>query len=212
MTRTANSASTRAKATKTNTAAVQETTAVAEESVAAVADSADENVNECVEEEKQQEVVEETKKEEEPLKDSDEIEVISIVPHVSYKDNYTSDFYRWDEPGHVEFMTYETLVRMRRNYRSYFDNMWLKPNDERVIKKFGLVKLYDKNDFLMDENSYTVDNINNVLDAISEIKSKDMKNSVADKIKDMVASGGITNINVIKAIEKKLNIDLVSSI
>lgn len=211
MARTASNSSTTAKTTKTKTAANQKPTAVAEVAVTAVADTADVDMNENTEEVKTQEAVEE-KVEEKPLEDSDEIEVVSIIPHVSYKDPYTSDFYEWEYPGEVEIMPYEALVRMRRNYRGYFDNMWLKPNDDRVIKKFGLERLYDKNDFLMDESSYTSENIDEVLNAISAIKSKDAKNSVINKIKDMVASGVITDINVIRSVEKAFDIDLISSI
>ena len=43
----------------------------------------------------------------EPLEDSDEIEVVSLIPNVSYKDSKTFDMYKWDEIGHVEYMTVE---------------------------------------------------------------------------------------------------------
>ena len=70
----------------------------------------------------------------EPLLDSDEIEVISLVSNVTYKDSKTLDTYEWREVGHVEYMTFETLKNMWRNNKGYFKNLWLKPNDDRVIK------------------------------------------------------------------------------
>ena len=75
----------------------------------------------------------------EPLNDSDEIEVVSLIPNVSYKDSKTLDIYKWEEIGHVEYMTFETLKNMWRNNKGYFKNMWLKPNDDRVVNKFGLI-------------------------------------------------------------------------
>ena len=36
----------------------------------------------------------------EPLGDYDEIEIVSLIPNVSYKDSKTGDFYSWDEIGH----------------------------------------------------------------------------------------------------------------
>ena len=95
----------------------------------------------------------------EPLVNTDEIEVISLVPKVSYKDSKTLDMYEWDEVGHVEYMTFETLQNMWRNNKGYFKNMWLKPNDDRVINKFGLTKTFEKHEYLMDASNYTKDNI-----------------------------------------------------
>ena len=46
-----------------------------------------------------------------PLVDTDEIEVISLIPHVSYQDNRTNDFYEWEQVGHSEFLTYDTLKK-----------------------------------------------------------------------------------------------------
>ena len=84
-----------------------------------------------------------------PLVDTDEIEVISLIPHVSYQDNRTNDFYEWEQVGHSEFLTYDTLKNMWRNSKGYFKDLWLKPLDDRVINKFGLTKNYKKYGFLI---------------------------------------------------------------
>ena len=94
-----------------------------------------------------------TKTVREELRDSDEIEVISLVPNVSYKDSKTLDMYEWDKVGHVENMTFETLKNMWRNNKGYFKNMWLKPNDDRVINKFGLSKTFEKYESILLRNS-----------------------------------------------------------
>lgn len=148
---------------------------------------------------------------EEPLQESTEIEVIAMIPNVRYHDTYTGDYYAWDNVGQVEYMTFETIERMWRNSKGYFRNMWLKPNDDRVIKKFGLKSIYDKYDFLMDEDNYTNDKIEDVYEQLSSA-SKELKFSVCNKIKNMVAYGKITNIHVIKGLESRLQIDLTSFI
>ena len=56
-----------------------------------------------------------------PLEDSDEIEVVSLVPNVSYKDSKTFDMYEWKEVGHIEYMTFDTLKNMWRNNKGYFN-------------------------------------------------------------------------------------------
>lgn len=144
----------------------------------------------------------------EPLKDSDEIEIISLVSNVSYKDSKTLDIYEWSEIGHIEYMTFETLKNMWRNNKGYFKNLWLKPNDNRVINKFGLTKTYEKYEYLMDSSNYTKENIKTICDAIKSTPNG-LKMSICDKVKSLVVNGEITNISVIRELEKHLHIDLI---
>ena len=144
----------------------------------------------------------------EPLKDSDEIEVESLVSNVSYKDSKTGDMYEWDEVGHIEPMTFDTLKNMWRSYKGYFRNMWLKPNDARVINQFGLTKTFEKYEYLMNVSNYTKKNIKVICDAISETPNG-LKFAICDKVKSMVISGELTDVFVIKELEKRLNIDLI---
>lgn len=144
----------------------------------------------------------------EPLKDSDEIDVVSLVPNVSYKDSKTFDMYEWEKAGHVEKMTFETLKNMWRNNKGYFKNMWLKPNDDRVIKSFSLTKTYEKYEYLMDAANYTKKNIGSICDAIKETPNG-LKFAVCDKVKSLVVNGEITDVSVIRELERRLNIELI---
>ena len=168
----------------------------------------EENVNE--EEKKTTKTVKKTVNEEkqEKLMDSDEIEVVALVPNVSYKDSKTGDMYEWDAVGHIELMTFDTLKNMWRLHKGYFRNMWLKPNDARVINQFGLTKVFEKHEYLMDASNYTKKNIKSICEAISETPNS-LKFSICDKVKNMVVSGEVTDIFVIKELEKRLNIDLI---
>lgn len=146
-----------------------------------------------------------------PLVDSDEIQVVSLIPNVSYKDSRTNDFYEWDEVGHSEPMTFETLKNMWRNHKGYFKNMWLRPMDDRVIRHFGLTKMFEKYEFLMNESNYNRNNIQEICKMISE-SPNGLKYSLVIKAKDMVIGGRLADVNVIKALEKHLKIDLISSL
>jgi hypothetical protein len=161
-----------------------------------------ENVNE-----EEKSVVTETVKEK-PLEDADEINVISLVSNVSYKDKQTGDMYEWDEAGHVEPMTFGTLKNMWRSYKGYFKNMWLKPDDARVINQFGLTKTFAKYEYLMDASNYTKKNINAICDAISETPNG-LKFAICDKIKSLVIDGEVTDVSVIKRLENHLKINLI---
>lgn len=144
----------------------------------------------------------------EPLEDFDEIKVVSLVPNVSYKDSKTLDMYEWHEVGHVEYMTFDTLKNMWRNNKGYFKNLWLKPDDDRVINKFGLTKTFEKYEYLMDGANYNKKNIKLICDAIKETPNG-LKFSICNKVKNLVISGEVTDISVIKELEKRLQIDLV---
>ena len=145
----------------------------------------------------------------EPLRDSDEIDVVSLVPNVSYKDSHTGDFLEWETIGHIEPMSFEMLKNMWKTNKGYFRNMCLKPLDDRVVKKFGLEGIFEKHEFLMDKTSYTRANIDRLRESISSIPNG-MKFAVLCKVKSLVATGEISDIVVIKALEKHLNSDLTS--
>lgn len=144
----------------------------------------------------------------EPLEDSDEIEVISLVPNVSYKDSKTLDMYEWTETGHVEYMTFDTLKNMWRNNKGYFKNLWLKPMDDRVINKFGLTKTFENYEYLMDGSNYTKKNINAICEAIKATPNG-LKFSICNKVKNLVIDGEVTDIFVIRELEKRLQIGLI---
>ena len=146
-----------------------------------------------------------------PLNDIDEINVVSLVPNVSYEDSKTGDMYEWDIVGHIEPMTFETLKNMWRNHKGYFREMLLKPEDERVITQFGLTKTFEKYDFLMDESSYKRNNIDALCSTISSAPNG-LKFAIVNRVKDMVATGVLSDVSVIKALEKQLNLDLISSL
>ena len=144
----------------------------------------------------------------EPLEDSDEIEVVSLVPNVSYKDSKTLDMYEWNEVGHTEYMTFDTLKNLWRNNKGYFKNLWLKPMDDRVINKFGLTKTFEKYEYLMESSNYTKKNINAICDAIKGTPNG-LKFSICNKVKSLVVNGELVDVFVIRELEKRLNIDLL---
>ena len=146
---------------------------------------------------------------EDALSDSDVLEVESLIPNVVYEDSRTGNYYEWEEIGHCEDMTFDEIKNMHRKHKAYFNDMWLKPLDERVIKKLGLSRTYDKYDFLIDESNYTNDHIDEVLDGLSSAPAS-LKIAIVNRIKDMVADGTVSDIKVVRKLEKRLDIDLIS--
>ena len=161
-------------------------------------------------EEMNEETIKTTKKsiKVQPLEDSDEIEVVSLVPNVSYKDSKTLDMYEWQEAGHIEYMTFDTLKNLWRNNKGYFNNLWLKPMDNRVINKFGLTKKFEQYEYLMDGSNYTRENIADICKAIKATPNG-LKFAICNKVKNLVINGEVTDVFVIKELEKRLQIDLI---
>ena len=141
------------------------------------------------------------------LNDDDEIEIVSLLPNVSYKDSRTGDFYQWDEAGHIEYMTFEVLKNLWRNHRGYFTNLYLKVDDPRVILKFGLKSVYDKYDFLMDNKNYTINTIGKIQE-IYDSMPNDLKFSFCNKIKNMITTEQIIDNRVIKKLKEYLGLTL----
>lgn len=161
------------------------------------------NIAEEMNEENEKKVVKQ-----ETLNDFDEVEVVSLIPNVSYKDSKTGDFYEWDKIGHVEHMTFDVLKNMWRGHKGYFRNMWLKPNDDRVVNKFGLNKTFEKYEFLMDKSNYTRKDIDSICDVIANAPNG-LKSAIYDKVKNLVIDGEITDVSVIRKLENHLKIELI---
>lgn len=144
----------------------------------------------------------------EPLEDTDEIEVVSLIPNVSYKDSKTLDFYEWKNIGDVEEIPFEVLKNMYRNNRGYFKNLWIKPLDERVIEKFRLRKLYESHEKVINIKNYTMDNIVDICEEIHKLPNSS-KLSVLALIRSSVDEGKIQDIRIIKLLESNLKISLI---
>jgi len=143
------------------------------------------------------------------LNDSEEIEVMSIIPNVSYHDKKTGDDYEWDEAGHTESMTVETIKDMWRNNKGYFRNMWLRPLDERVVVKLGLTKLFEDYEFLLNASNYTTNKLDKVFSVFDGLNNQ-MKNTIITKVKQMVEDEEIKDVKVIKRLGVKLDVDFIS--
>ena len=144
----------------------------------------------------------------EPLQDTDDIEVIALIPNISYKDNKTLDFYEWKNIGDIEEIPFEVLKNMYRNHRGYFRNLWLKPLDDRVIDKFKLRKLYESHEKLINIDNYTIDNIFDICEEIHKLPNSS-KLSLLSLIRNSVDEGKIQDIRIIKQLESSLNISLI---
>lgn len=142
------------------------------------------------------------------LKSDDEIAVSSIIPNVTYKDKRNGDYYEWNKAGHTEYMSVAAIGDMWRSNKGYFKNLWLYPQDPRIIKKFKLEKTYSDYEFLISSPSYISDNLPEIRMAIGKA-SNQLKLTILNKIKLFIADGDLTDIKVIRELEKLFDTELI---
>ena len=140
------------------------------------------------------------------IEDDEEIEVQSFDSNVTYWDKATDETYFWEEVGEVISMPYSVIKNMWRNHKTYFRNFLLKPLDDRVVKELGLVKTYEKYDFLMDGSQYTKANLDSIITAING-GTNGFKSAIFNNIKNMIINGDVTDIYVIKQLGNAFDID-----
>lgn len=157
-------------------------------------------------EEKPVEVVEKPKKIK--IEDDEEIDVQSFDSNITYWDKATDITYFWEEVGEIIAMPYSVIKNMWRNHKTYFRNFLLKPLDDRVVKEFNLAKMYEKYDFLMDGSKYTKDSLNTIVTTINS-GTNGFKSAIFNNIKNMIVSGEITDVYVIKQLGKAFDIDFI---
>ena len=117
---------------------------------------------------------------------------------MTYRARSTNAIFRWNQIGAIEYMTVAELNEMN-NYKSgYLNKPLVILLDERAIKKFRLQHVYEN-----------VAKINNLKELFT--KSPDEIKSTI-KSRQMMRAGTLTNINVIRLLEKELSFDLTESI
>jgi len=176
---------------------IQETAVVEKATVAPVEETV---------EEKSVEVAAKPKKNK--IEDDEEIDVQSFDSNITYWDKATDITYFWEEVGEIIAMPYSVIKNMWRNHKTYFRNFLLKPLDDRVVKEFNLAKTYEKYDFLMDGSKYTKDSLNTIVTTINS-GTNGFKSAIFNNIKNMIVSGEITDVYVIKQLGKAFDIDFV---
>ena len=131
---------------------------------------------------------------------------------LTYKARSTNAIYRWNNIGAVEYMSVAELNEMNNYKRSYLNKPLVILLDERAIKKFRLQPVYENvakiNNLkvLFKKDMPTIERtIDNALDV-------NMRDILISKSRQMIKSGILTDINVIKLLERKLQHDLSDTV
>lgn len=142
------------------------------------------------------------------LNDDTRIVVEARVPAVYYTCPVTFETFSWLEVGDTQEMTFKQLRIMNTKHPRYFTEKWLLPNDETVMKKLHLDKIYATKVSRSDMKRFCGDNIKDVDKLLSGLDSN-AKTELTPKIVKYVKDGKIANVKMIRLLEKKLGIELM---
>ena len=143
------------------------------------------------------------------LNDDTRIVVEARVPAVYYTCPVTFETFSWLEVGDTQEMTFKQLRIMNTKHPRYFTEKWLLPNDEIVMKKLHLDKIYATKVSRSDMKRFCGDDIKDVDELLSGLDSN-AKTDLTPKIVKYVKDGKIANVKMIRLLEKKLGIELMN--
>lgn len=127
---------------------------------------------------------------------------------LTYLSRSTGIPYRWNQIGAVEPMTIQALNEMNTYKREFLRRPLVILMDERAVKKFRLTSIY--------ENVATIHDLPNVFasgpaameQAISRALQANMRDILIAKVRQMIKSEALVDVNVIRLLEEKLQCDL----
>lgn len=127
---------------------------------------------------------------------------------LTYKARSTNAIYRWNQIGAIEYMTVAELNEMNNYKRAYLNKPLVILMDERAIKKFRLQKVYENVAQINNLKSLFKSDMATIERTIDMAIDANMRDILISKVRQMIKNGTLTNINIIKLLEKKLQHDL----
>lgn len=141
------------------------------------------------------------------------INVKSIVyGGLTYKSRTTNAVFRWNQIGSIQPMTVAEINEMNNHKTDFLRKPLVILMDERAIKKFRLTGVYENvakiNNLSAVFNSGDLDKIDKV---ISDALSVNMRDILISKVRQMYKNKKLTDINILRLLEKRLQFDLMDS-
>ena len=125
-----------------------------------------------------------------------------------YKSRSNNATYIWNEIGAVEHMTVAAITEMNNYNIDFLRKPMVILLDERAVKHFRLTEVYEnvaKINNLKQLFKSDLETISHTIDTVLEVGMRDI---LISKVRTMYKKKVLTDINVIKMLEKKLQFDL----
>lgn len=142
------------------------------------------------------------------IKDSDSFEVVSCVPNVYYTCPKTLDSFIWADVGDVEILTFAQLKLMRNAHIGYFSKGILAIRDENAMTKLGLDKYLKPKFAKKDYRVICGHDFSDAKDKILCMSDADKEQYRENIVRD-VKNGKISNVKIIRLLEKEFDLELL---
>ena len=131
---------------------------------------------------------------------------------LTYKARSTNAIYRWNQIGAIEYMTVAELNEMNNYKRSYLNKPLVLLLDERAVKKFRLQTVYEDVAQISNLKKLFKSNIGTISRVVDHALDVNMRDILISKSRQMIKNKTLTDINVIKLLENKLQHDLSDTV
>lgn len=145
------------------------------------------------------------------LIDDTKITVQSLVPVVCYSCPVTFEYFSWLEIGDTQEMTYKQIRIMSVKHPRYFTEKWLKPLNDDVLEKLKLKKYFENNLSRGDLKLLFGNDVAAVEEMLTNL-NPDAKSELATKAVKAAKDGRISNVKIIRMIEKHLGVEIMDLI
>lgn len=142
------------------------------------------------------------------IRDNDVIVVKSLVPNVYYTCSKTLDTFSWADVGDAEEMTFAQLKVMKNKHGGYFTKKWLYPEDDMARKKLGIDSIFATTFEKKDMRLLYGNDVTAVKEKLHYIPAEE-KAAYIKRVQTDVKQGKITNVKIIRLLEKELDISLM---
>lgn len=146
------------------------------------------------------------------LPDSTIVPVKSIVyGGLIYKSKTTNALFRWNQIGAVQNMTIAQINEMNNYKQDYLTRPLVILGNTDAMKMFRLTPIYEKVAKINNLSSVFSSDLSTIERTIDDALKVGMRDVLISKVRQMYTNKKLTDINVIKLLERKLKFDLTSN-
>lgn len=145
------------------------------------------------------------------LTDDTKITVQALVINICYTCPITFETFNWMEIGDTQEMTYKQIRIMSVKHPRYFSEKWLKPLNDEVLDKLRLKRFFENNLSRGDLKLLFGNDVGAVEEMLANL-NPDGKAELAQKAVKAAKDGKISNVKIIRLIEKHLGVEIMELI
>ena len=128
---------------------------------------------------------------------------------LTYKSRITNAVFRWNQIGSIQPMTIGEINEMNNHKPDFLRKPLVILLDERAIKKFRLTPVYENVAKINNLNAiFNSGNLNKIEKVIDDALSVNMRDIIVSKVRQMYKNKKLTDINILRLLEKKIKFDL----